>query len=175
MAWQKTTIEIDKRYTKSQREVIARDVIDFIVDRTKEGKNKYGNPWPGKAGNYSPSYVKSLNFRVSGKSKGKVNLKLSGDMLTDLDLISDKQGSLLIGFKNGTESNSKAEGNIKGTYGRRTPISGKKRDFLGITKKDLDDHILKKYPLAKSKSALLERAIAAAVRAKEEAEGVVGE
>ena len=67
-------------------------------------------------------------------------------MLASLELLSEKNGQLNIGFKNGTLENSRAEGNILGTYGQSHPIRGKKRDFLGLTKKDLDT-ILDKYPI----------------------------
>jgi hypothetical protein len=96
---------------------------------------------------YSKSYKESLDFKIGGKSS-KPNLTLSGDMLDSIELISQRSGNLLIGFENGTEENAKAEGNIKGTYGQKKP-TGKARDFLGITQKDLNA-ILDKYPLKDS-------------------------
>ncbi len=82
----------------------------------------------------------SLDFKNSGKSK-HVDLQLSGDMLAALSLLSHKSGEITIGFENGTLENDKAEGNILGTYGQKSPIPGKKRDFLGIEPSKLRDFI----------------------------------
>ena len=42
--------------------------------------------------------------------------------------------------------NGKVEGNVLGTYGQDSPISGKSRDFLGIKKEDLKT-ILSNFPV----------------------------
>lgn len=130
--WTRTRIELPPELSPQQREQVGKDIIDFIIDRTKKGRNKLNRAFPG----YSKSYIKSLDFKIAGKSPGRVNLTLSGDMLAALKVLSHKKGSVLIGFDNGTEENARAEGNILGTYGGSP--TGKKRDFLGITKKDLD-------------------------------------
>jgi len=146
MAWQKVRIDIPKDYKPAIREAIAQDVIQYIVERTKRGVGKNDRPWSGKAAVYSKSYIKGLDFRNAGKRNSPVDLTLSADMLTDLQLLSHNKGSVLIGYNNGSENNAKAEGNIKGTYGNKKPIPGKSRDFLGITKKSLNK-ILGNYPL----------------------------
>ena len=58
-------------------------------------------------------------------------------MLSDLKLLSHKNGELTIGFEKGSKSNGKAEGNIKGTYGQPKPVQAP-RDFLGISQEELD-------------------------------------
>lgn len=64
--------------------------------------------------------------------------------MEELDLISDKSGSLLIGYdRNDDDLNGKVEGNREGTYGNKKKVV-RGRDFLGITKKDLNS-ILRKY------------------------------
>ncbi len=118
------------------------EVLKHIRERTSDGKNKNNGRFPG----YKQEYIKSLDFKNAGKSAGKVNLRLSGDMMAAMDLLSHKPGNLNIGFENGTEENARADGNIRGTYGNPSPIPGRQRDFLGITKKDLAV-ILKKFPL----------------------------
>jgi hypothetical protein len=147
--WQKIKIQIPKGYKPAEREAIAQDVIDFIVERTRKGKDKNNKAFtPG----YSKAYANSAEGRVAGKREGATpNLWLSGEMLTDLgDYLKHKNGEITIGFENGTESNAKADGNIRGTYGKPTPIKrGKyKRDFLGITERDLKK-IIDTYPLDK--------------------------
>lgn len=133
---QKLTIQIPKNYSKSERELIGLDIIDKIVSRTQKGIDKNGSKFPG----YSKSYVDSLDFKVSGKSRGDVNLTLSGDMLASLKILDDKKsGSITIGFDKGSEENARADGNIRGTYGSSKASSSKARDFLGIQSKDLKD------------------------------------
>ena len=80
-----------------------------------------------KFANYKPSYA-----AFKGVGVGDVDLVFSGDMLSDLKLLSHRNGELTIGFENGSKSNGKAEGNIKGTYGQPRPVQ-QPRDFLGIT------------------------------------------
>lgn len=137
--WQRFTVEIPEEYGPSERESIAQDVLDFIRSRTEKGLNKNNRQFPG----YSKAYIDSVEFRAAGKSAGKVDLTLTGDMLGALDLISHQKGKLLLGFENGSFENAKADGNIRGTYGSNK-ARGKKRDFLGITKSDLQN-ILDQY------------------------------
>lgn len=116
------------------------EVIDFIVNRTEKGIDKNGEKFP----KYSASYVNSNDFKNAGKSKGKVNLTLSKEMLNSIELLSEKSGELVVGFDKGDkELNGKAEGNIVGSYGGE-PDPKKARDFLGIADKDLD-RIVKRY------------------------------
>ncbi|HXF29111.1 MAG TPA: hypothetical protein VN457_04615, partial [Chlamydiales bacterium] len=63
--------------------------------------------------------------------------------LAALKLLSQKKGELRIGFDNDTLENSKAEGNILGSYGR-DPNPSKARDFLGLQPaklRELIDHV----------------------------------
>ena len=134
MAWIKQKLVLPKELTAKQSEAVAKEVIDFIVERTLKGNDVSGNKWKGPAGKYSKNYKKSLEFKNAGKGS-KVNLELSGEMLNSLKVLSFKKGQALIGYKNGSEANGKAEGNIKGTYGQKTPIRGKARNFLGLNTK----------------------------------------
>jgi len=129
-------ISIPKRLRPDQRLELADLIIERIVDRTQnEHVDRYGKDFPG----YSKEYVKSLDFNNAGKSPGSVDLQLSGDMLAAIELLRHQPGKLKIGFQKGTEENAKAEGNILGTYGQKSPIRGKKRNFLGLTRAELDD------------------------------------
>jgi len=137
MAWQKFKVEIppDVKLTPAQRTDLADLIIEHIYDRTNRGLDKSGRKFPG----YSKEYIDSLDFKVSGKGKNKVDLQLSGDMLAAIKLISQKKDQIIIGFDNDTPENARAEGNIKGTYGQAAPIPGKKRDFLGIESRKLKE------------------------------------
>lgn len=141
--WQRVKIEIPPVYGPTERRAIAQDIVDFIVERSKDGRDKNNRPFAG----YSKEYQESLDFKIAGKSKS-VDLTLSGDMLGALDLLAHRKGEVVVGYQKGTDENGRADGNIRGTYGNSRPV-GPARDFLGITKKDLKT-ILAKYPVAKS-------------------------
>jgi hypothetical protein len=130
--WQRFTVDVPRGLSDADREVLADDIIEFIRDRTQKGLSWRNRDLPG----YSDSYANSLNFRIAGKSKDKVDLTQSGDMLGALTLLDTEDGKITIGFEKDSQENAIADGNIRGTYGHAKPI-GPKRDFLGITKKDL--------------------------------------
>ena len=141
----KVTFNIDlSEYSPLEREAIAIEVIDRIVKRTKQGKDKNGDTFAP----YSKTYTKSLDFQNAGKSK-RVNLELSGDMLDSIEIVKNAP-KMEIGFSSNNPERGKAEGNILGTYGQPKPV-GPGRDFLGITDSELDS-ILRKYPPKSKKS-----------------------
>src|SRR4030042_3191478 len=132
--WQRVRIDIPDEYKPIDRERIADLVIEHIVERTQKLRvDKSGKAFP----KYSESYIKSLYFKIVGKQKSKIDLTLSGDMLAELKLLSHKHGEILIGFEKGSEENARADGNIRGTYGKQFENIRKKRDFLGIQTKEL--------------------------------------
>lgn len=140
--WQRVKIEIPEDYGPQERRAIATEIVDFIRTRTQKKRvDKNNHPFA----KYSPDYVKSLDFKIAGKSKGKIDLTLSGDMLGALDVIATAKGQVTVGFENGSQENARADGNIRGTYGKK-PGTGPSRDFLGIAQEDLE-RILKRYPV----------------------------
>lgn len=123
MAWMKTKVSISPSFKPKDRVAISDAIIEYIKNRTMDGVDKNLE----KFANYKPSYA-----AFKGVGVGDVDLVFSGDMLSDLRLLSHRNGELTIGFENGSKSNGKAEGNIKGTYGQPRPVQ-QPRDFLGIT------------------------------------------
>lgn len=119
------------------RMALGLEVAEFVRQRSESGLDKRNV----KFKKYSEAYTKSLDFKNAGKSPGDVNLTLSGDMLAALDVISASKEKIIIGYENGTPENDKAAWNVNGTYGKSKTI--KKRDFMGITKKDLKPLIQK--------------------------------
>ena len=137
--WQRIKVDLSGYgLTPDQKDEVADLIVERIVDRTQQGLDINGRAWRGKAGEYSKAYRDSLDFKIAGKSTGKVDLQLSGDMLAALSILDKTQRSVTIGFEPGSEENAKADGNIRGTYGKSKPIPGKARDFLGISNRDLD-------------------------------------
>ena len=94
MAQQKTTIKINRKYGPNEREAIGQEIVDYIVERTLSGKDKNNR----KFAPYSKEYKESLDFKIAGKSKTKVNLRLSGDMLSSLKVLNHRSGSITVGY-----------------------------------------------------------------------------
>jgi hypothetical protein len=156
---QKVEITIPKIYNPEERQAIAIDVIEFIRKRTEDGLDKDGKKFP----KYSTQYKKSLDFKIAGKSNS-VNLRLTGDMMDLLDVLSTQPGKIKIGYEKGDDINGRVEGNRLGSYGGK-PDSSRARDFLGISKKDLG-RILDNYP-TRDKEERMERVIKVLEVAKE--------
>lgn len=126
-----------KGFTVEEREAIAVEVIDRIKERTQDGKDKFGRQFKSYK---TKDYAK---FKSSVGASSKVDLTLSGDMLDSIEIIANKAGKVVIGYSDGNPERGKAEGNILGTYGQQKQTAPK-RDFLGLTKRELDQ-ILSKY------------------------------
>lgn len=136
--WQKIKIDLSGYgLSPDQKDEVADLIIERIVNRTDQGKDKNNKIFKA----YSDSYKDSLDFKIAGKKGKPVNLQLSGDMLAALSVLDKTSRSVTIGFENGSEENAKADGNIRGTYGKPTPNPDKARDFLGISNKELSDII----------------------------------
>lgn len=114
----------------SLRRSIAESLIETINKRTEKGDGVDGNGSIVKLQSpYSKAYSESLEFKAFGKKKNKVNMTLTGSMLSSIDLIDDTRSSIIIGINN--EEAPKA-------YNHMTGDTVPKRPFLGLTSKDLD-------------------------------------
>jgi hypothetical protein len=123
--WQKFEVLLPETFRSAKDKLaVGEDLIEYMRRRTEKGLDKEGDRFPG----YSKSYKNSLDFAIAGKSPGKVNLTQTGDMLSDIEVLSIKGDRLLIGFERGSLSNDKADGHITGWQGR----SKTKREFLGF-------------------------------------------
>nr|NIT59752.1 hypothetical protein [Fodinibius sp.]NIV14500.1 hypothetical protein [Fodinibius sp.]NIY28335.1 hypothetical protein [Fodinibius sp.] len=132
----KITVKVPDDLTADQKFNVAIKMLQFIHDRTTEGKNVYGRRWSGKAGEYTDQYAKKKGTSPSGP----VDLTLSREMLGKMQYFKSLsgKGEIVLGFKEGTKVRGKAEGNIRGTYGQPAPIPGKARPFLDILQKDVN-------------------------------------
>lgn len=133
--WQRFSVSIPKTIKPNERIALSEDIIKYIYNRSKKGRDVEGKAFP----QYTNEYAK-----YKGTSRGKVDLILEDKMLKSMKLISHKSGKLLIGYDNGSKENAKADGNNRGTYGNPAPLPGKARKFVGISKKDLN-MLLDKY------------------------------
>jgi len=132
---QKVSIRIPKEFSPAVRKEIAKDVIDFIIKRTREDQLDKNNK-------KFKAYTKEYALK-KGVSRGDVDLTDTSDMLDELIPLDDKPGEIVVGYKKGDPINGKVEGNRIGSYGS-DPNPAKARDFLGITKEDLNT-IIEKY------------------------------
>jgi hypothetical protein len=127
MAWMRTKVNIATGIKPKDRVALSEAIINYIQNRTLDGLDKNLEPFI----KYTAGYAK-----FKGVGVNDVDLTFSGDMLLDMKLLSHKNGELTIGFEKGSQSNGKAEGNIKGTYGQSSPVN-KGRDFLGISDEEV--------------------------------------
>lgn len=128
--------------SKEHLEEIGELVLETIVQRTESGKNVDGRSFP----KYSKAYLNSLDFFNAGKG-GNVDLTLSGDMLASLAVLKATKDFIEIGFDDDSVE-GRAEGNIRGTYGKKRGNPALARDFLGTSgftnNKGLSDAALRK-------------------------------
>lgn len=131
--WQRFKVDLsDYDLTRDEKDAVGDLIVERIVNRTDKGIDVDGEKFVG----YSKAYKASLDFKNAGKSS-KVDLQLSGDMLAALKVLADKGDTLTIGFEKGSVENGKADGNIRGTYGKPKPNPFLARDFLGISDEEL--------------------------------------
>jgi hypothetical protein len=112
-------------------------VARTIRERTAKGIDKNGVPFV----EYSEEYIKSLEFAIARKSPSQVNLRLTNEMLTDVEVIDvdPARGTITVGITDAS-SQAKAHGHITGAGGR-LPV----RDFLGVSQSEFAT-ILSKVP-----------------------------
>ncbi len=111
------------------REEIGEMVVEFIGNRTRKGKDVNNRNFA----KYSESYQDSKDFSIANKSS-TVNLTQTGDMLTDIEVLQTGiTGFITIGFQPNTDENDRAA-----WQRNNTRPNFPKRDFLGISQKDLD-------------------------------------
>lgn len=114
-------------------DAIAEDIIEYIKQRTEDGKDKNEKAFKP----YSKAYAE-----YKGVSPQDVDLELSSEMLNALEY-RKKGRTLQIGYFDDSIL-GKVEGNVLGTYGDENRANKKPRDFLGIKKEKLIE-ILSEY------------------------------
>jgi hypothetical protein len=124
-----TSIVIRLNLPKQKMEKVAKQVVRLIERRTASGLDMHGNKFVG----YSEAYINSINFKAADKSPGQVNLRLIGEMMTELDVISASNGKVTIGFED-PEQRAKAHGHQVGKEGGSNLP---KREFIGVSVDEL--------------------------------------
>ena len=156
----KQILKISKKYSPAEREAISLDIVDYILQRTADGKGKGGKKF-GPPKGYSKAYRDSTEYKEAGK-RNFINLKLTGDMLAELTPLPNKSGEVAYGYEAGSGQLGKAEGNVLGTYGQKRRVAPS-RDFMGLTQKELGK-ILKNYPIRKKEESKSRAELILAIR-----------
>jgi len=121
---------------------IGQAIIDYIDTRVEDGmglgREKLKSP-------YTKDYSESLDFKAAGKSRGKVNMSLSDDMMSSIDIVETKGAKITYGITD-SEQAVKAYGHQTGFSGHPTIPEGKyKRPFFGVTKEEIKKYILDEF------------------------------
>lgn len=121
-------VDVPKDFNPAARNLIAKDIIDFIRQRSQSGIGMNAQ------GNRTKSFVKYEDSYAKKKGQTNVDLRLSGAMLESMKVVTHRLGSVTIGIP--SAQSGKAEGNITGSYGQ-SPNPAKARNFMGILKGDV--------------------------------------
>lgn len=122
------TAFIDPSFDANDRRRIGAEIISFIKARTKKGQGIGGVALRGNDGDtkYSQSYIDSADFSIAGKSRTKINLTLTGDMLDSMEVIDiTLAGRIVIGFSD------------EGANDKSVWMREKGYNFLGLTSEEL--------------------------------------
>ena len=111
--------------SESLRLALAEALLDKMIRKTQDGKSRTGHGFRG----YSKAYRDSDAYKAAGKT-GKVNMTLSGDMLGLIDVTSESENTVTLGWEDDDEG-AKAHGHITG--GGHLPV----RDFFGLNDTDI--------------------------------------
>lgn len=112
---------------------IGQAIIDYMDERVEDGlgygRKKLKSP-------YSVAYSESLNFKAAGKSKNKVNMKLSGDMMASIDILETDGAKITLGIE-GSEAPK--------AFNHQTGDTVPKREFFGVTKDEIKKYIIDEF------------------------------
>lgn len=120
------TVFVDARFDASERRAIGNSIVDYIVNRTKQGRGIDNRPFTSSNGkSYSKAYQEHRDFEIAGKNNRPINLTLTGDMLSSLEVLDIAlAGKIVIGISD-DENAEKARWMREKGY-----------DFLGLSQKE---------------------------------------
>jgi hypothetical protein len=114
---------VDPAYDFNTRLQIGKDIVRYIQDRTTEGLGIGRRPF----GKYSNAYQETREFEIAKQGETKVNLTLSGDMLSSVSVLDASiPGRIEIGIDGGFEEDKARFMKEKGY------------EFLGLSSDELD-------------------------------------
>jgi len=128
------------------REAIGQVILDKIKERTANGEGmKFDSIGRGRAvklkSPYSKKYAESLDFKAAGKSKNKVNMSLTGDMMELMDITKNKGNEITIGWAASDDQDAKASNHLLGDTVPKRPFFGVSKQELKEVKREIKDDI----------------------------------
>ena len=139
------TFGVSFKNLRSLREAIGEAILQKIRTRTEAGTSmSFSATGAGREGRlkspYSKEYKNSLDFKAFGKSPGKINMTLTGDMLGLMDVKKQTGESITIGWDEKDE-NAKAFNHSIGDTVPRRPFFGISKSELSNIKKEFGSEI----------------------------------
>lgn len=113
---------------------MAQAIVDYIVERASKGRGIGGEKLKSP---YSPSYAASLDFKAAGKSKSKVDMTLTGDMLSSVEPIEIKGKKVVIGIADDSQ--------IPKAYNHQVGDTLPKRPWFGVTEEEILENVIPKF------------------------------
>lgn len=123
---------VDLSEDESLKEAIGQVMLDKMLERVGEGKGIGGVKLKSP---YSKVYTETLEFKAAGKSRSKVNMSLTGDMLSAINIVSTDGNKIVLGIE---------DDQVEKAYNHQVGDTVPKRPFFGFTKEELKD-IKKKF------------------------------
>jgi hypothetical protein len=112
--------------SQSMKLKLTQALIDKMKDRIAEGVDRFGE----EMAPYSEVYKESFDY-IAARKDGTVNMRLTGDMLGNIDILESKGDKVTIGFR-GSKENLKAYDHMMGTG--KLPV----RQFFGVSESEVD-------------------------------------
>lgn len=109
-------------------------VISEIATRTQDKRLDKNNKKLDDTGPYSKQYQDSFDFKAYGKNKDRIDLTLTGEMLTSMESKSSGKTEITLQFINERNA-AKAQGHRTGRYGKKG--KSEPRDFFGLPEEEL--------------------------------------
>lgn len=120
---------VDFSQSKSLKLAIGESLAGIMRDRAESGRGVSDGSVVKLKSPYSKTYSESLYFIAAGKSKGDVNMTLTGDMLASIQ-VQDRGGNKIALYIDGEENTLKA-------FNHQTGDTVPRRPFFGLVEKDL--------------------------------------
>jgi hypothetical protein len=118
---------VDLSEADGLKKAIGQVLLDKMLARVEGGEGIGGVKLKSP---YSKPYAESLQFKAAGKSKGKVNMTLTGDMLASIDIKSTDGNKIVLAID---------ESQVEKAFNHQTGDTVPKRPFFGFTKAELKD------------------------------------
>lgn len=136
---------VDFSDSKSLKLAIGEALAEKIRERAESGGglrfDSDGNAKSVKLKSpYSKAYAESLDFKAAGKSRGEVNMKLTGDMLASIQ-VEDRGGGKVAVYIDGETEVLKAFNHLTGDTVPERPFFGVSKTDVKQTLAEFDDDI----------------------------------